>query len=324
MSTSPLDPAVLPALRDQAADWHVRLASDVASEGDWLEFERWLAVAPEHLRAFEAVEALWLELDAAEPGRERPIAGAPRRPRLPARSRVWLPIAAAAALVLAVGVAVRPLGPRTQVYETARGERQTVRLADGSQLTLNGATRIRVRLGRRERDVELARGEAVFDVAKDASRPFVIALGDRQVRVVGTEFDILRHERAVVVTVRRGVVEVRPGAAAAGGKVSRISAGWRLAHREGERADIVGPADPDAAFAWTQGRLIFREARLADVVQVLNRYVQTPLVVDDDAQSIPVTAVIALDQEDVMVRQLTEFLPIEARRQGGELRLARR
>lgn len=322
MSATPRGPVVDPALREQAADWHVRLASDAVQEVDWLNFEAWLAGSPDHRRAFDQVDLLWSELDAVT----APATGA-EVVRLRARSTrprmVGWSAAAAAGLAIAVGlgVGVRLTAPRTQDYETARGERKTVRLADGSRLMLNGGTRLTVRLGRSQRDVSLAKGEAAFDVAKDVSRPFVIAVGDRQVRVVGTQFNVLRYAGTVVVTVRRGLVEVRPANDGASGPIARLPAGRRLSHQEGRATDMVSEADAQTAFAWTEGQLIFRNERLQDVAKVLDRYFETPLVVGDDVRDVRVTAVLAIDDEDVMVGKLAEFLPIKARRESGAIRI---
>jgi transmembrane sensor len=300
----------------------VRLASDAASEADWLDFESWLAASPAHLRAYEAVEALWSELDAvARPSTPIAFGRAPPRRRMAG----WI-AALAACVVAAVGVALatrQPAAPPA-VYETARGQRRTVELADGSRLTLNGATRVAVRLSRGEREVDLARGEAAFDVAKDPRRPFVIAVGERQVRVVGTEFNILRDGRTMTLTVRRGAVEVRSAPEPASALIARLGAGERLVHHPGSAPDQVAAADPATAFAWTEGRLIFRNERLEDVAKVLNRYLETPLMVADDVRDVRVTAVLALDDEAVMLGRLAEFLPIKVAREPGVVRVERR
>jgi transmembrane sensor len=144
------------------------------------------------------------------------------------------------------------------------------------------------------------------------------------VRVVGTEFNVLRHAGEVRVTVRRGVVEVRPADARGGAAIARLQPGQGLVHREGQGGDVVDAADPEAAFAWTQGRLIFRNERLADVAIVLNRYVEVPIVVAPDAADVRVTAALALDREDAMLGRLTAFLPVRAEHEAKVVRLSLR
>ena len=160
----------------------------------------------------------------------------------------------------------------------------------------------------------MADAEAVFDVAHDPSRPFLIQASDRQIRVVGTNFNVLNHNGDVRVTVRRGIVEVRPADQPKSAPIARLTAGQGLSHRVGQVGDRVAADDPEVAFAWTEGRLIFRDQPLEDVASVLNRYADTPIVVAPDAREVRVTAVLTLDREDAMLRRLSEFLPVDVRR----------
>lgn len=302
--------------RDVAAAWQIRLSSDTATEADWLEFEVWLAQSPENARASDAVEALWAELGELQPPAAKVVAFKPRR-------RVVTPMwggAIAASLVAAVGLglALRDDSPTT-VYATAKGEQREVVLADGTHIRLNSGSRLSVRLGRRERRVEMADAEAAFDVTHDARRPFVIDAGDRQVRVVGTAFDVLRHAGRVEVAVRRGVVEVRPVGADAGVRLVR---GQGVIHREGAAgADVVATVDPATAFAWTERRLVYRDRRLEEVAADLNRYLATPIVVAPDARELRLTADMSLDAEQAMLERLSAFLPIRSVREAGVIRL---
>lgn len=306
-------------LREQAADWHVRLGSDLAGDADWLAFEAWLAESPAHGRAYGAVEALWSALDELPSSATTNLRTLRTRPRL----EVWLGLAAAG-LVAALALAFTLMGPsHLDSYVTARGEQRQIALADGSRLVLNGGSRLTVRLSRHERRVVMADAEALFDVAKDPARPFVIEVGDRQIRVVGTQFNVLHHAGDIRVTVRRGVVEVRPAGPASGAPLARLRVGQALVHREGQSGDRVGPADAEAAAAWTEGRLIFRGERLEDVASVLNRYVETPIVIAPDAQDLPVTAVLMLDREDIMVGRLATFLSLDTRREPNAIHLSR-
>lgn len=307
-----------PALRDRAVAWHVRLASDGADGDDWLEFEAWLAEAPEHLRAYEAVEAVWSDLDQVTPA---PTV-VPFRPRVTRRRTVWLgAIAASLVATVIVGSTLWSNLPTTQTYDTARGERRTIELSDGSHITLNGGSHLTATVSRRERRVVMADAEAVFDVAKDPARPFFIQAGDREIRVVGTQFNVLHHAGEVKVTVRRGIVEVRPSGQPTAAPIARLTKGQGLSHREGQPGDRVALTDPEAAFAWTDGRLVFRGERLADVAATLNRYGTVPIVVSPAAAELPVTAVINLGSEDEMLRTLAAFLPVQSQRSGDSIRL---
>ena len=125
--------------------------------------------------------------------------------------RVWLAAGAGLAASLAVGVFTVANWPApAETYVTAPGQTRRIALADGTRVWLNAGSRLEVRLGRRDRRVQMADGEAVFDVTHDPARPFLIDIGDREVRVVGTEFNLRQRGDAFALTVRRGVVEVRP------------------------------------------------------------------------------------------------------------------
>src|SRR5204863_2251084 len=165
-------------------------------------------------------------------------------------------------------------------YATAPGETRQVILADGSHVRLNAGSRLEVRLGRRARRVEMADGEAVFDVTHDPGRPFLIDTGDREVRVVGTQFDLRQRGDAFALTVRRGLVEVRPSGAPQA-PPTRVAAGQRLTHDRGAPAGQLSAAGGDDAFAWTRGQLVYTAAPLAEVAADLSRSLGRPVRVAD-------------------------------------------
>lgn len=294
-----------------AADWFAKLQGDAALE-DWTAFQAWLEADPAHAAAYETVEAVWLDLEdlPAEDQQPAPITAnvVPLRPRPPARRGLLIGLGvAAAAAVVAVAVTPRLLSPAYTDYATQRGETREVALADGSRLTLGSGTTLRVRLGRQQRDVTLVDGEASFDVAHLPDRPFVVAVGAREVRVLGTEFNILSHAGRLAVSVRRGLVAVSGGQE---GTV-KLARGQQLVQAPGAAARTQAVA-PDAAFAWKSGKLVYDRTPLAEVVADLNRYVARPIRVDPSAASVRVSGVLLVDEEAAMVRRLELFAPIVA------------
>lgn len=307
----------LDAVRDAAADWLMRMRRPEVDEADWLGFEAWLEASPAHPAAYDAVLALWEDLDAAAPALKTALdpAGPSARSRRPpppmGPSRRWTLAAglAAAALVVTI-VPWRDLTTPTTIYATGKGERRTILLADGTRIDLNAGSRLSVRLGARERRVVIEDAEAVFDVAKDPQRPFLIASGDRTVRVVGTQFDVRRREGHLAVTVARGVVEVRPAADAVGDTV-RLTPGRRLDHVEGSAESQVSAAAAEEVFSWRSGRLIYRDRPLREVVADLNRYVATPLkLADERTAQLKFSGVLMVDDEDRVVQRLVLLAPI--------------
>lgn len=313
------DTANTDPIQQAAVDWFVRLQDDAALE-DWTGFQAWLEADPAHAAAYDAVEALWVDLEEA-PAAEDPApistdnVVALRRPSpRPTRRWVWAGVATAVAAAIVVAVLPQLTRPTFTDYTTRRGETREVALDDGSRLTLGGATTLRVRMTRAQRDVTLVDGEASFDVAHLKDRPFVVAVADREVRVLGTEFNILSHDERLAVTVRRGLVSVSGGP---GGAV-RLAKGQQLISTP-DSASVVRTTDLDAAFAWKSGKLVYREAPLAEVVADLNRYVATPIRVDPNAASVKVSGVLLVDEEAAMIRRLELFAPIVSQRSGGEI-----
>jgi transmembrane sensor len=300
------------ARRETAAGWLVRLSAadlDAAELGD---FDAWLA-EPANAATYDNALAVTLELQAAAPAILRDLSSKPvRRPAVGRRG--WL-IAGGMAAAAAVALAITPfsaMAPSTQAYATVKGEHRTVRLADGSTIDLNAGSTLSVSLGAHERRVTMGEGEAVFDVAHDTARPFLIAVGDRTVRVVGTRFDVRRRGGKVSVAVERGLVEVSPSDGAAG-RGFRLHPGQRLDHQEGAPDVRLSAVDPAQIEGWKAGRLIYRDAPLADVVADLNEQFAKPITLADPTLgAVPVSGVLVLDDQAAVIRRLALLAPIKA------------
>jgi transmembrane sensor len=298
------------AIRQDAADWLMRLQdADSAGEADWIEFDAWLSASPAHAAAYDEALAVWSDLGAIAPDLKAAAAPVSLASRArPSRRLIGWGVAAAAAAVLAVAVMPMAINP-TQTYETGRGQTRTVALSDGSTIHMNAGSKISVRMTGSERQVAMNDAQAVFDVAKDAKRPFLITVGDRTVRVVGTEFDVSHRGDALAVTVRRGIVEVRPDAASADGAV-RLVHGQRLDHAIGGDSR-VSAVNPDEAFAWRAGRLIYRDRPLAEVVAELNRQFDRDIrLADATTGRQRVSGVLVLDDEKAVIERLSLLAPV--------------
>lgn len=324
MVNSPPDMTVDPRL-EQAADWHARLQGD-ADQSVWLEFTQWLEADPSHRAAYDQVEALWRQLDDL-----RPTAGASvidlagRRAQASARpSRRWFLGGAAAA---AAAVALTMMGqfataPAPQIFETQPGQRRTVQLADGSSVTLNSGTRLTVAMADDRRSLVLERGEALFDVAKDPARPFTVTAGDRLVTVVGTAFNVRHLDLSVVVTVARGLVDV---ARQDGGDKIRLTPGQQIAAHQGQPHGPVVAVDAQAVTAWTDGRLSFDNAPLAQVLVELSRHYPVPMRADAGAADLRFSGVLRLDSDQTAVlTTLQRLMPIVVARRDDSFVLSKR
>lgn len=313
-------------LRDEAVAWLVRVQSDTATAEDWTALADWLEGSEARLAAFEEAELIVGDLDQrkAEIAENLPplapnVVRFPKRAPAPAR-RAWIGGAIAASLAVLIGGPALWTASQGQsvTYETKPGETRRIDLADGTRITLDGGSKLSVRLGWRKRQVEMGLAQASFDVAKDPSRPFLVEVGDQRVRVVGTEFNIRHDTRSVRVTVRRGVVEVAQQDGQGQAPV-RLTVGQELRHDQGAARSDVRRVQPDGAFAWAQGQLVADNETLGDIVADLNRRFPTPIRIAPEAAGRRFSGVIALDDEDAAVRVLASYAALTIDRVDGEM-----
>jgi transmembrane sensor len=220
-------------------------------------------------------------------------------------------LAAAAGLAVAVLPSVLSQSS-VQTYATGKGERQRITLADGSIVDLNAESQLRVSFASSERRVVLGEGEAIFDVTHDARRPFKVEATGRVVRVVGTQFDVRNRQGQLTVTVASGRVQVRPIAAAATGRAFLLTPGQRLEIDRTGAEELI-QVDPQEAFSWRSGRLVYRGQPLSEVVADLNRQFPKQIDIDDpELGRMPITGVIVLDEQQAVLTRLSLMLPIRS------------
>lgn len=325
-----------------AAAWLARMDRDDWSPQSQAGLDAWLAANTAHRVAFLRLRAAWNESGrlaalgagdrAAGPpprGHWQPAFGpalrgaAPARNRGAARSRkparALLGIAAALVVSLLLGVAWQHRDqPVETTYRTAIGDLREVRLEDGSRITLSSASAIRVRFARRERHIELDRGEAFFDVAKDRTRPFVIVAGERRVRAIGTRFAVRRGDAGaglrVVVTHGLVQLESNPGADGNPRPSTLLPAGsMALASGSGIVTRTGSVADAERALDWRNGFLDFHDTTLADAASEFNRYNSRKLVIGDpEVGALRIGGHFRWSNLDAFVRLLELGFPVQA------------
>jgi transmembrane sensor len=171
---------------------------------------------------------------------------------------------------------------------TGVGEQHSEVLSDRSIVELNTQSEIRVGFTATERRVELVRGEAFFDVAKDPARPFIVVTDLATAKAVGTRFSVYRAQSGTIVTVAEGRVQVRDKQAAAATGASppgrpdfvEVIPGTQAEAQPG-RPVQMRQADVDRTFAWRERRLVFDGEPLWRVIEEFNRYNSPPLVISD-------------------------------------------
>ena len=304
--------------RQEAASWFARLSQRRVSTDDVKAFSAWRR-DPGNARAYERVESVWSATNtlAGDPDISALTAEALGKapPRVRARamvSRLWKPlgsVALAAVAVIAAGTlwtVNRPLD-----YATAVGEQRTVRLDDGSRVTLDTGTRIQIRLRDDRRSVALLSGQAFFDVAGDPARPFVVTAGDTHVTAIGTRFDVRRMDDGARVTLVEGRVSVR--------ETDQGDSGWSL--NPGQQV-VTAAARPAVATvdiaqetSWTTGRLIFKATPIRTAVAEINRYSDEKIELQaSHIADIPVSGVFDTGDTDGFIAALQDLYSMKAER----------
>jgi transmembrane sensor len=330
---------------EEACEWFIDCRAGDLDDASRYAFDCWLRKSPEHLSAYLELAAIWNEGPMLDPegkfDRDTLIAQAAfdrdnvvelsnsrngsdtSTQNLAAhtahtahtapthaehrrfRRRHVAAIAASIVFVVTAAAMLYSQTVRAPTYATAIGEQRSLALMDGSTVELNSRSKIVVHYTKQGRDVELLQGQALFRVAKDAARPFIVKIGATFVRAVGTEFDVYQKRDDTVVTVVEGRVAILTDhsivlpdhgvkttaideprnlefPSIAPGKVGNImvAAGEQLTVTPkviqiAEHPNIAG------ATAWTQRQLVFESASLADVADEFNRYNVRQLVVGE-------------------------------------------
>lgn len=305
-----------------AEDWLARMGRPDVGARDQDVFLAWLEADPDHLRQYEQAKADQAALEGLRGvfALETTRAGRRDRPALAPRRLVLAGGLAAAAAVVA-GIVVAPsLRPATdsRLYESAPGRVTDVALEDGSRVTLDAGSAIRVALADDVRRVTLERGAAYFEVAHDASHPFQVSVGDRQVIVTGTRFVTALTGDGAQVSLLQGRVLVGRRDVAETGALNgalALSPGERATFRPGQPGVEKASADVETTTAWRRRRLVFQDAPLSDVVAAAARYSDAPMVVADPALArIRVTTVLPLEGEGAIADRMAGLLPIRTQR----------
>jgi transmembrane sensor len=372
-------------ISEEAAEWLVEFRmGDIDAEGR-RAFDEWVRSSPEHLRAFLEIAAIWNEGGALDAAREidldaliararteqnvvpisqatidgnlTPASGSdvddtgPRANRGSSRSRVKFRSYAAVATVLMTSAAAFLLWNSlyaAPTYSTGVGENRTITLRDGSTVALDSRTKIRIRFTDDRRLVELQGGQALFHVAKNPARPFIVKSGATQVRAIGTAFDVYKQDDGTLVTVVEGRVAVlTPLSAEAVAMIgsspidtSRASLAFPVGETGGSgnvflsageqlrvtRQAVKKSAHPNiaSATAWTESKVILDSASLAEVADDFNRYSTRRLIVEDLGATPLRLSGIFTTNPDLLLKYLRERPDITIVENDSEIRIVRR
>lgn len=261
------------------------------------------------------------------------LASAERSPRA---RRGWMRAAIAAGVLLAAGGpllwwrAHRPAPPSMasaqpamREFVTARGQRATITLLDGTRVELGVDSRLQVasfESGRRE---VYLNGEAAFSVVHDSARPFLVRAGNGVTEDLGTEFAVRAYptDSQVTVVVVSGRVALRDDADSTRAPAVLDAGQLGRLDRDG-RTQVTRGIDPSLYLAWTKGRLVFHDAMLRDVTTQLERWFDVEIRMSDPALAARrVTATVTVQSLDDVLAAVTFPLGIRYTRTGRVIEL---
>ncbi|MBM0106760.1 FecR domain-containing protein [Steroidobacter sp. S1-65] len=317
---------------DEASEWLAKLDRGL-SAAEQQELQAWLSQHPEHRRSLLRLAALWDKMDTLSRLSELFPSAHPRQRRRLRHSA----IAASLAMVIVVGwLAVQysaeppsaPADPTfaevTHLYETAIGERSTVRLPDQSVLTLNTNSLVNVTYNSVQRVLVLQRGEMSIEVAHDPRRTLSVIAGQKRVRAVGTAFNVqIIDDAQVELIVTEGTVVVDEDIERAGSAPTTprtVTKGEKvLLGVDRETISKVSDSALSAELSWRQGNLVFRGETLAVAIAEVSRY--TPIqfeIADERLKQLRIGGLFKAGDVDGLLATLKENFNIDSERLDAE------
>ena len=320
----------------EAARWHARLAAEDCTDFDRAQFQRWRAMSQRHADAYEAAEALsaqlarWATLDKRLKSMADDAFANPAERTVPGRARRWMvPAALAAASVVAL-VGVRLSGYLTssgppETYASSQQTRRDVTLADGSLAHLDVDSEISVSFSGGQRQIVLVDGRALFEVAHDATRPFVVSAGQSRTTALGTHFQVQREGQQVLVTLAEGSVAVTSDAGQSRWRET-LAPGEQISLTTDGQVHVKRAVDAQAVTSWSRGRLVFRGTPLGEALKEVNRYGSRKVRLGDpDLADLPVGGNFIAGETDLIVSAFAAVLPLRVSEgSAGEIILFRR
>lgn len=328
---------------ENAARWFTRLDSDGANAQTFTDWQQWLCAAREHRVAYDEIEETVLRLkrgatSPALPSDEEMSADCydgsvsvaewrVRTSRAQRRPQIRRALAAGVALLAVIGAwlwtdYLRAPQLGSFVYQTAPGQKRVVELPEGSKITLDADSALTVRLTRERRALDLSRGEAYFQAARDRARPFVVTAGATQVTALGTAFNVRMSENRTVIAVTEGRVEVvaAPNGPRAPPRskqpntprlTAQLAAGEAVSYLDDGNLHALPAAEASLATGWLGGRRQYRNEPLRYVLADIDRYTGEHIGIADEATGdLRFTGTLSLENRAAWLRGLSVALPV--------------
>jgi transmembrane sensor len=316
----------------EASAWVVQVDSGSISKGDIEDLKEWISRSPQHKHSFQKMASGFLEIGTLLDHSDVALNTQKQKPK---RAFFSAPVILSMAATVMAGFFIfagqgpesLPTAEPTAQYIASLGEQKEVTLPDGSIITLNTKSKIDVSFTNTERSINLVYGEALFDVAKDTNRPFIVQTDQGSVRAVGTIFSVRLMNSEVAVLVEEGIVELM-----APPEVSQTSpdsddmivlarlAMGEEANFDGVRKHIksVELQDVTNRHAWKNGMLIFEGNSLDHVVDEVTRYTDMKIVIaDPEMQDLKIGGTFKAGETDAFLDAMTLGFGLNVKRVSG-------
>lgn len=321
-------------LREQAARWFVRMRRAEPDDPERGKFEAWLMSDPSHAREYSVIAETWEAFDSTPRLQSLAKAMQQKRNDFLEQKNKTAKLAKQSLLgvflLLASGLISHALWNEWQsqpvlqtAYSTSTGEIKDIAMEDGTRLILNGGAKVHVTYYRNKRTVALTHGEAIFDVAKDAKRPFVVEASTARVTVLGTRFAVNRMDHMVRVSVDHGSVRVEKTPA-----TEDEVADYVILH-DGQVAEIMSGEGPRLVqrnaldgFSFQSGTLVFENATLGEIAETLSRYRRVPVrALWGHTRASKITAVLQVQDIENFIRMLPQIANVRVQETPTETQL---
>ena len=273
---------------EEASQWLVKLDQGKLSPSDKQAFKQWITADNRHVIALKNMAGIWTELDSLL---NEPLTADTTEP---AEEQSWSKMFSIAAsfsiLSISIFLFVFTNTPNSEIYLTQTGQQLQVDLDDGSIAHLNTDSIIEVNFTKQQRTLNLLKGEVLFEVAHDKTRPFVVYAGGQRVQAIGTKFVVHLDDEDISVMVTDGIVQLSKAQLS---KTQDKQNDAVVLLNKGEQANIIDNERPKLEkvaqddlqnkLAWLDGKLIFDNEKLIEVVAEINRYVDANIVLEDEA-----------------------------------------
>ena len=342
-----------------AAEWFLVINAPEQPSGDTLQaWLRWMETSDANRQAFEDIALIWHNTPSAviarspgshhEPGYDGsvPIAewraaqvarslNSPRAAR-PVATLSWrrpLPAIAATVIFIAVGFASYQKFSSAPIskgeFTTSTAEIKQLSLADGSQITLGGHSKLTVDFESAKREIRLDAGEAYFNVDKDPTRPFVVLARQGAITAIGTAFNVRTVEDRVTVTVTEGSVAVTDADSVASAhstsatplvlETRHLAQGEQLTYSPGKKAAAlettgIKHVNAGGAARWREGWLVYRDETLQYVIADIARYTDLQVTVADSAANVQFSGAVSKDHIAEWLAALPDVTPLSVKR----------